>query len=210
MPQVEVNRVYTAAGFGNRVRRGNRPAIVVVDFTYGFTDPVYPTAAEMSSEVEATRRLLDVARAGNVPVIFTAIAYEQGHLQALAWLRKASGMAALLMGSRLVEIDSRLGRRDNETVVAKHGASAFFGTDLASHLAALHVDTVVLTGATTSGCVRASAVDAVQNGFDVLVPRECVADRAEGPHEANLFDIDQKYGDVIALADALEYLSGPV
>ncbi|MFB9949208.1 isochorismatase family protein [Rhizobium puerariae] len=210
MSSAQVNQVYTAAGFGTRLARGRRPAIVVVDFTYGFTDPSYPTASDMTEEVRATRRLLDAARERHVPVIFTTIAYEKGHLGSLAWLRKATGMAALVAGTRLVEVDDRLARRDDEVLVVKHGASAFFGTDLAAHLAALHVDTVILTGATTSGCVRASAVDAVQSGFDVLVPRECVADRASGPHEANLFDIDQKYGDVIGLDDALGYLSGLV
>lgn len=208
MSLAKVNQVYTAAGFGSRVKRGNTPAIIVVDFTYGFTDPIYPTAADMTPQVGATRTLLDAARAQNVAVIFTTIAYEKGHLKSLAWLRKATGMSSLLIGTRLVEIDDRLGRRDDEVLVVKHGASAFFGTDLAAHLAALRIDTVILTGATTSGCVRASAVDAVQSGFDVLVPRECVADRAQAPHEANLFDIDQKYGDVIGLDDALEYLSG--
>ncbi|EUB99891.1 isochorismatase hydrolase [Rhizobium sp. CF080] len=208
MSSAQVRQVYTTAGFGARLERGKRLAIVVVDFTYGFTDPVYPTASDMTSQVEATRTLLDMARSRNLPVIFTTIAYEKGHVKTLAWLRKATGMASLLLGTRLVEIDGRLGRREDEVLVVKHGASAFFGTDLASHLAALHVDTVVITGATTSGCVRASAVDAVQSGFDVLVPRECVADRASVPHDANLFDIDQKYGDVIGLDDALDYLAG--
>lgn len=204
----QVTQVYTAAGFGARLERGGRPAIVVVDFTYGFTDPSYPTASDMTEQVMATRRLIDAARESSLPVIFTTIAFEKGHLGSLAWLRKATGMGALIAGTRLVEVDGRLGRREDEVLIVKHGASAFFGTDLASHLTALHVDTVVITGATTSGCVRASAVDAVQSGFDVLVPRECVADRASAPHEASLFDIDQKYGDVIGLDDALDYLSG--
>jgi nicotinamidase-related amidase len=106
----------------------------------------------------------------------------------------------------LVEIDPRLPREPQDPVVVKRGASAFFGTHLAATLTSLGADTVVVCGATTSGCVRASVVDAVQSGFPVLVPRECCGDRAEGPHEANLFDIDAKYGDVLALDDVVAYL----
>lgn len=200
------DRVYEDAGFGRNVLRGTKPAILVVDFSYGFTDPVYPTAADMTSAVEATRRLLDVARSASYPVIFTTISYNAAEVAVLPWLRKAAGMAALRTGTRLVEIDARLARRPDEALIAKHGASAFHGTNLAALLFAQRVDTLIVAGATTSGCVRASVVDAVQNGFSVLVPRECVADRADGPHEANLFDIHQKYGDVIPLDDALQFL----
>ena len=198
---------YTKAGFGGAVRRGSRPALVIVDFAYGFTDPIYPTAADMSRAVSATRRLADLARERSVPVIFTVISYTPGEIAALPWLRKSAGMAQLLAGSRLVEVDERLARRAQEPLIVKHGASAFHGTNLAAILGGLRVDTVVVAGATTSGCVRATVVDAVQCGFDVLIPRECVADRAVAPHEANLFDIQQKYGDVILVEDALGYFS---
>jgi maleamate amidohydrolase len=199
-------RIYDNAGFGRRVSPGKRPAILVVDFSYGFTDATYPTAADMTAQVGATRRLLDAARARDVPIAFTTICYDEGQARALAWLRKAPGMAALRYGTRLVEIDDRLGRREQEPLLVKTGASAFFGTSLAGLVASWHVDTLVVTGATTSGCVRASVVDAVQHGYDVLVPEECVADRASAPHHANLFDIDQKYADVIPLAEVLRYI----
>lgn len=202
------DRVYDEAGFGRAVVRGVRPAVLVVDFTYGFTDPLYPTAADMSGAVEATRCLLDVARAGRHPIFFTIISFTEAEIAMLPWLRKAAGMAALKAGSRLVELDLRLARKDDEPIIAKHGASAFHGTNLNAMLSACGVDTLLVTGATTSGCVRASVVDAVQGGFSVLVPRDCVADRAEGPHQANLFDIQQKYGDVIPLDDALGFLRG--
>ena len=198
--------VYDRAGFGRPVRRGTRPAVLVVDFTYGFTDPGYPTGADMTAAVGATARLLDVARAAGVPVVFTTIAFDPAQVRSLAWLQKATGMAALELGSRLVDVDERLAPRTDEHLVVKTGASAFFGTALASHLAALRVDTVVVTGATTSGCVRATVVDAVQSGWPTLVPRDCVADRAQGPHDASLFDIGEKYGDVVDLDDALTYL----
>jgi nicotinamidase-related amidase len=203
-----IEQVYDDAGFGRAAGQGCRPAILVVDFSYGFTDTVYPTAAEMGAEITATRTLLDQARGQAVPVIFTTIAYGAGEAEALAWLRKAGGMAALREGTRLVEIDQRLGRRSDEPLIVKKGASAFFGTGLAALLCALRVDTVVVAGATTSGCVRASVVDAVQSGFNVLVAADCVADRAKAPHDANLFDMAQKYADVVSLADALSYLDG--
>src|SRR5690606_30287392 len=109
-------------------------------------------------------------------------AYDAAQVDALAWLHKAPGLAALRAGSRLVEVDDRLAPRPDEHVVVKTGASAFFGTDLAGHLTSLRTDTVIVTGATTSGCVRATVVDAVQHGFPVLVPADCVADRARAPH----------------------------
>jgi nicotinamidase-related amidase len=199
-------RVYDRAGFGRPVERGSRPAVVVVDFTYGFTDPQYPTGADMSDAVAATARLLGAARAAGVPVVFTTIAYDRAQIAGLAWLTKATGMAALEAGSRLVEIDGRLDRRTDEHLVVKTGASAFFGTALASYLASVRADTVIIAGATTSGCVRASVVDAVQHGYPTLVPRECVADRAQGPHDASLFDINEKYGDVVGLDDVLAYV----
>ncbi len=200
------DRVYERAGFGRSVPRGNRPAVLVIDFTYGFTDPAYSTGADMEAALSATRKLLDAARMAGHPVLFTIINYTDAEIAVLPWLRKATGMAGLKVGSRLVEIDAMLARRESEPVLAKHGASAFHGTNLSALLCALGVDTLLVTGATTSGCVRASVVDAVQNGFTVLVPRECVADRAPGPHDANLFDIEQKYGDVIPLDDALGFL----
>ena len=199
--------VYDAAGFGRAVPRGTRPAVLIIDYTYGFTDPEsYPTAANMTAQIEATRRLTDLARAKGFPVIYTVIAYQPGEIGMLPWLRKASGMAALLEGSRLVEVDARTGIRPGDPVITKKGASAFAGTHLATLLTGAGVDTLVVTGATTSGCVRASVVDAVQAGFNVLVPADCCADRAQAPHDANLYDIGQKYGDVTDAADIAGWL----
>lgn len=198
---------YERAGFGGTIQRGSRPAVVVVDFSNGFTDPTQPTGAEMSDAVRATAELLERARAAELPIVFTTIAYDQDQVATLAWLRKATGMAALTRGSRLVELDARLGARSDEHVVVKSGPSAFFGTDLAAYLVSRRVDTVIVVGATTSGCVRASVVDAVQHGYPVLVPRDCVADRAKPPHDANLFDIHEKYGDVVEHDDVLSYVA---
>lgn len=201
-------QVYDQAGFGRPVPRGQRPAIVVVDFSYGFTDTRYPTAADMSGPVAATRRVTDAARAAGFPVIYTTIAFHPGEVAHLPWLRKATGMAALIEGSRLVQIDAATGIRPDDVLVVKKGASAFFGSTLAALLTGAGVDTVVVTGATTSGCVRATVVDAVQSGFTVLVPADCCADRAQAPHDANLYDMHQKYADVTDSADILAWLGG--
>ncbi|MES4992515.1 isochorismatase family protein [Phyllobacterium sp. 22229] len=198
--------VYDAAGFGRTVPRGTRPAIVVVDFTYGFTDTQYTTAADMTDAIAATRRLTDFSRAAGYPVIYTTIAYHPSEIDNMAWLKKAGGMAALVEGTRLVEIDAATGIQPRDAVITKKGASAFYGTGLAALLTSARVDTVIVTGATTSGCVRASVVDAVQSGFNVLVPRDCCADRAVAPHEANLYDMHQKYADVTDADDILKWL----
>ncbi|MBS1886151.1 MAG: isochorismatase family protein [Actinobacteria bacterium] len=204
----DVEAIYATAGWGQRVPRGRRPAVLVVDLSRGFTDERYPTGADLTSAVESTARLIGVARAAGAPTIFTTIAYEPADVEgeASGWLRKAAGLAILRAGSPLAEIDPRLPREPTDPLVVKKGASAFFGTELAATLVSLGVDTLLICGATTSGCVRASAVDAAQYGFAVLVPEACVGDRASAPHEANLFDIDAKYGDVIGLDDALEFL----
>jgi len=200
------DEVYDKAGFGRTVPRGVRPGIVVVDFSYGFTDISYPTAADMRDQIARTRKITDFARERGFPVIYTTIAYQPSEAETLPWLRKATGMRALLVGTRLVDIDASTGIVDGDPVVVKHGASAFHGTNLAALLTAAGVDTLVVTGATTSGCVRATVVDAVQSGFTVLVPHDCCADRATAPHDAALYDIGQKYGDVTDASDVMEWL----
>jgi nicotinamidase-related amidase len=150
--------------------------------------------------------LLAVAREREIPVIFTTIGFEPNLKDASLWLEKLPALEDLIVGSKWVEIDPRLGRREDETVILKKGPSAFFGTNLPSILISQGVDTVVLCGATTSGCVRASAIDLLQYGYPTLVPRECVGDRAQEPHEANLVDIQAKYADVVSIEEALSYL----
>ncbi|MFV0243580.1 MAG: isochorismatase family protein [Qingshengfaniella sp.] len=200
-------QVYSQAGFGQPVPRGTRPAIVVVDFSYGFTDTQYPTASEAGPQMAATRRLCDIARTKGFPVIFTTIAYHPGELDMLPWLKKATGMRALIEGTRLVEIDAAAGMQPTDPLVVKKGASAFAGTNLAAMLTGATVDTLIVTGATTSGCVRATVVDGVQAGFNMLVPADCCADRAQPPHDANLYDMGQKYADVTDAADIEAWLN---
>jgi len=207
MSDQEAREVYAAAGLGQAVTLGSRPAVLVVDFSCGFTDPECALGADMSDEVEATRRLLDAGRAKGLPVIFTTIGYEPSLKDGGLWLQKVPSLGDLQIGGRWVEIDPRLEPREDETIVLKKGASAFFGTNLPAILVSQNVDSVILCGATTSGCIRATAIDLLQYGYPTLVPRECVADRAQAPHEANLFDINAKYADVVPLDDVLEYVA---
>jgi len=208
MSDEQARKVYDDARIGQQVTLGNRPAVLVVDFSCGFTDPACTLGSDLTAAVEATARLLRAARELGVPVIFTTIAFEGSLADGGLWLQKMPALAELQIGGPWVEIDPRLERRDDETLVVKKGASAFIGTNLTAILVAREIDTVVLCGATTSGCVRATAIDLVQNGFPAIVPRECVGDRAQAPHDANLFDIQAKYADVIGLEDAIGYLTG--
>jgi len=202
----ETREIYERARLGQSVPLGARPAILVVDFSRGFTDPESTMGSELTREVEATNRLLAAAREREIPVIFTTIGFEPNMKDGSLWLEKAPGLGELIIGSKWVEIDPRLERRDEETVILKKGASAFFGTNLPSILVSQGVDTIIMCGATTSGCVRATAVDLLQYGYPTLVPRECVGDRAQAPHEANLVDIQAKYADVVSVEDALAYI----
>jgi nicotinamidase-related amidase len=199
---------YARAALVQRLTLGVRPAVLVVDFSRGFTDPQAPLGADMTGAVQATRRVLDAARERGVLIAYTTVAYEPHLGDTGIWLQKSPAAAALKIGSPWVEIDPRLAPRDDESVIVKKAASAFFGTNLAAMLIAARVDTVVLCGAVTSGCVRATAVDLFQHGFPTLVPRDCVADRATAPHEANLFDMNAKYADVVSADDAIAYLEG--
>jgi nicotinamidase-related amidase len=206
MSDEQAQQVYERARLGQSVTMGSRPAVLVVDFSCGFTDPECTLGSEMTQQVEATKRLLDVARAKGLPVVFTTIGYEASLKDGGLWLQKVPSLGDLQVGGRWVEIDPRLEPREDETIVLKKGASGFFGTNLASILISQGVDAVILCGATTSGCIRATAIDLLQYGYPTIVPRECVADRAQAPHEANLFDINAKYADVVSVDEALEYL----
>ena len=206
MSDEDARKVYEAARIGGSIGLRERPCVLVVDFSCGFTDPACALGSDLTGEVEATKRLLDVARSKGLPVIFTTIGFEASMADAGIWPAKMPALSDLKVGTPWVEIDPRLEPGPDDPVVVKKGASAFFGTNLPALLAARRVDSVILCGATTSGCVRATAIDLLQYGYPTVVPRECVGDRAQAPHEANLFDIAAKYADVIPLADVLAAL----
>jgi nicotinamidase-related amidase len=195
-------------GFGRRVGFGQRPALLAVDFITGFTDLRSPLAGELDTQLAATNALLEPARAARIPVIFSTVAYDAELQEAGIWIRKIPANGTLVEGSEWVEVDKRLNQRPNETTLVKKYASCFFGTDLAARLVSRRVDTLIITGCTTSGCVRATAVDACSYGFHTIVVEEAVGDRAALPHAASLFDIDAKYGDVVGLAETISYLEG--
>jgi len=192
-------------GFGGAVGFGSRPAVVVVDLNRGFTDPSSPLACSLDEVLVATRSLLDVARGAGVPVFFTTVVYDGvGESAAAVFLRKVPALRTCAPGTPWVEIDPRLGRMASEPVIEKSGASAFFGTPLRAMVAGL--DTLVVCGASTSGCVRATVVDAMQHGLAPIVPRECVGDRSTAAHEQSLADIEGRYGDVLGLAEVARAL----
>ena len=194
-------------GFGERGGFGRRPALVVIDMTLGFTDPNSPLACDLEEPVANIKKLLEAARRAQIPVAFTTVAYrESDKLTAAAFIDKIPALLTLEAGSRWAEIDPRIAPRETEPVLNKLFASGFYGTGLPSLLAAAGVDTLVITGASTSGCVRATAVDALQYGYRPVVPREAVGDRNPDAHEANLYDIDAKYGDVVPVKEVMEYL----
>lgn len=195
------------AGFHGRAGFGRRPALVVVDLNRGFTDPASPLRCDLEDVIAANARLLEAFREAELPVVFTTVAYdEQGKQAAKVFIEKIPALLSLQPGHEWVEIDPRIAPLAGEGVLTKHFASAFFGTTLASLLASAGADTVVVTGASTSGCVRATALDALQHGYRVVVPREAVGDRNPAAHEASLYDLDTKYADVVTLEETLAYL----
>jgi maleamate amidohydrolase len=195
--------------WGNRIGFGLRPAVVVVDFMKAYTTPGAPLFAPgVVDAVAQTPALLHAARRSDVPIIHTNILYAAKNCaDGGIWVKKSPVMTAMVAGNPLAEFCEGVVPQSGELVITKQYASAFFGTSLAPTLHAQGIDTVVLAGCSTSGCIRATAVDAVQYGFRTIVVRECVGDRHREPHEANLFDIDAKYGDVIGLSEAVARLT---
>jgi maleamate amidohydrolase len=194
-------------GFGKEMGFGQTPAVLVVDIMRAFTDPSLPLGANLDAQIEQINILLEAARVADAPVFFSMVSYEEADCRdSGVWGRKMSGLFSLTAGSKVVELDPRLQRQDSDSVFNKKYASCFFGTDLVSRLQSRRIDTLIITGCTTSGCVRASAVDAVQYGFRPIVAREAVGDRSEAAHDQSLFDIQAKYGDVKSVADIAGWL----
>jgi maleamate amidohydrolase len=195
-------------GFGGRQGFGRRPALLVIDMTVGFTSAESPLYCELEAAVAAIEQLLDVARERRLPVVYTTVSYGKGEeAVAKAFIDKVPALLALAEGTRFTEIDPRIPPLPGEPVLNKLFASAFFGTSLQSLLAAHDCDSVLVTGASTSGCVRATAVDVLQNGYRLVIPREAVGDRDLAAHEQALYDVDAKYGDVVSLETALAWLA---
>jgi maleamate amidohydrolase len=194
-------------GFGIKIGFGERPALILIDMIKGFTDAAMPLGANLDGQIEAQKPLLDIAHERGIPVIFSTVIYEEEDIKdAGIWALKQSGARTLTAGSEAVKVDPRLRMQPKDILLAKKYASCFFGTDLVPRLNARRVDTLIITGCTTSGCVRATAVDAVQNGFRPMVVREAVGDRSAAAHDQSLFDLNAKYADVVSLDETLHYL----
>ncbi|MFS2159437.1 N-carbamoylsarcosine amidohydrolase [Pseudomonas sp. Pseusp122] len=191
--------------WGQRIGFGKKPALLMIDFMQGYTTTGAPLYAPgVVSAVKESVELLACARQHGIVVVHTNIRYHPGHFaDGGIWVKKAPVMTDMVEGNPLAAFCVEVLPQDNEVVISKQYASSFFGTSLASMLHAQGIDTVVLAGCSTSGCIRATAVDAVQHGFRTIVVRECVGDRHSAPHEANLFDIDSKYGDVVSKSEAM-------
>jgi maleamate amidohydrolase len=200
-------KLFRDRGFQGRMGFGESPALVVIDMQKGFTNPATPLGSNLDSQIAATLPLLDAAHRRGIPVFFSVCVYDDPNLKdAGVWINKIKGLDTLRAGTENVEIDERLGRRPGDTLLRKRYASCFFGTDLASRLAAARIDTLIITGCTTSGCVRATAVDACQSGFKPIVVSEAVGDRSQAAHDQSLFDLDAKYADVMSVTDVVPYL----
>ena len=208
MTENDLDKNY-AGVFDTRLGFGKRPAVLVVDFINAYTTPSAALyAPAVVSAVDQTVKVVELAREKGLQVIYTRVLYQENGRDGGIFVQKVPGLLKMVEGEPLAEIVPELPPQDEDIIVVKQYASAFFGTSLAAMLTGQGVDTLILTGCSTSGCIRASAVDGMQYGFRVIVPRECVGDRHQAPHEANLFDINSKYGDVVSRDDVLEYLGG--
>ncbi len=193
--------------FDTTIGFGTRPSVLVSDLIRAYTTKGAPFFGQgVVDAVEANVGLLAAARRAGVPIIYTKVLYHPSGADGGLFVKKVPALRMLVAGEPLAEIDPRIPPAPEDLVIVKNYPSCFFGTTLASTLVGLGVDTLILTGCSTSGCVRATAIDAIQYGYRVIVPRECVGDRHEGPHDASLFDINAKYGDVLATSEVVAHL----
>ena len=208
MPKDEPGPLSNYAGvFDGHLAFGSRPVLLIVDLVMAYLDPASPLFAAAGDVLPANIRLAAVARAAGIPVMFTNVIYEPGGENGGLFYQKIPALKVFDAGSSLGAFPPELGPQDGELVITKQYASAFFGTGLGEKLHAMGVDTLVITGFSTSGCVRATALDALQSGFAPFVVREGCGDRHPAPHEANLFDLQAKYAEVINEAEATGLLS---
>jgi nicotinamidase-related amidase len=210
--QETLEQNYARGGFGTRLNPGRRPALLIVDFVEAYLDPKSPLYAGVETTRAAAVTLLGAARRAGLCIVHTCVEYEPGGRNGGIFIRKVPALRCFERGvhPEWCQFARELTPIAGETVLVKQYASAFFATPLASLLTSQGVDTVLIAGVSTSGCIRASAVDCCQHGFVPLVVREAVGDRAAGPHEANLFDLQAKYADVVSLEEALRYIAaGP-
>jgi maleamate amidohydrolase len=199
-----------AGAFDGHLAFGNRPALLIVDLVMAYLDPSSPLYAGVESALASNERLVAMAHELEIPVIFTNVVYEPGGANGGLFYKKIPALRAFDAGSPLGAFPPSLQPAEQDLVISKQYASAFFGTGLAATLRDMAIDTLVITGLSTSGCVRATALDALQNGFAPFVVREACGDRHPAPHEANLFDLQAKYAEVVGEAVAVALMKGEV
>lgn len=199
---------YSKAGFGGTLQFGKRPALLIVDVVRAYVDPDSPLYAGTAAEdaLKANVRLRDAADKAGIPVIMTGVQYHPGGKDGGVFFRKVPALKAFERGNPMADFLPELSPREQDVVITKQYPSAFFGTALASMLTALVIDTVMITGYSTSGCVRASALDAMQYGFIPYVISDACADRDPAPHDANLFDLRAKYAEVLTTSEVINLL----
>ena len=197
-----------AEGFADRLTPGRRPVVLAIDMMRAYFEPDSPFCLPSRDCLSSASRVLARARELEVPVIHTRVEFGPDGADGGVFLRKVSALRLLIGGGPMSQLMAEVAPKPEELVIVKQYASAFFGTTLASTLQAAGADTVVVVGVSTSGCVRATAVDAIQHGFVPFVVRDAVGDRDSGPHEANLYDLQAKYAEVVDEATALSVLGG--
>ncbi len=201
--QDDLGQDYAAAGFGGRLAFGRNPALLIVDVVMAYLDPASPLYAGVEAALASNVRLAVAARVAGVPVVFTNVVYEPGGIDGGQFFRKVPALKAFVRGSADGAFPPDLQPASGELVVSKQYPSAFFGNSLAPTLHAAGIDTLLITGFSTSGCVRASALDALCHGFAPFVVREACGDRDVRPHEQNLFDMAAKMAEVVSEAEAI-------
>lgn len=208
MNQPSAQQDYAAAGFGQGLVPGRRPALLMIDFARAYFDRASPLYAGVEAARDAAAVVLAAARAQGVPVFHTRVEYEPGGGNGGVFFRKIAALKVFEAGSPLCDFEPPLLPQAGEAVITKQYPSAFFGTDLAARLNAAGIDTLVICGLSTSGCVRASAVDAICLGFVPMIVREGVGDRLQSVHEANLFDLAAKTAEIVGVDEIIAYFKG--
>ena len=185
---------------------GARPALILVDFVQAYFDRNSPLYAGVEDALSSALRIRAAARKAGVPVFYTNVVYREGGADGGVFYRKVPALEVFVQGNPLGGWPEGLEPAEDETVISKQYPSAFFGTSLDATLTSSGIDTLIVTGLTTSGCIRATCVDAVSYGFIPIVVGDACGDRHASPHEANLFDMNAKYADVVDETAVIEYL----
>lgn len=201
-----IMQYYLTQGMAEKINFGQRPALLVIDFQKGLTDAKRPAGCNFDEEINNTLLLLEKIRAKGLPVFFFVIGYDQPAVEGGLLVRKLPVLSEFINGSDNTELDPRLKPLPQEHLIIKKYFSCFHGTPLAATLSFLQVDTLLITGCITSGCIRATVTDALQHGYLPVIPRECVGDRRPIPHKVNLMDMQARLGEVVSLRQVLDYL----